>query len=1232
MLFISTFAFSNVVSSFSCNATRGCSPLVVNTTNHSTGGVTSWHWDLGNGNISTQTNPSATYTIPGNYTIKLIVSNGIVSDSISQVITVYGKPVVDFISDKVTACPGDSINFISLLNTNNGPITQYAWGFGNGAGSADQNSHYKYSLPGSYNVTLVISDTNGCSANITKPNYMQIWSNPVAAYTVTPAISCGASQQVTFTDQSQGTGLSYSLSFGDSTSASTSGATHSYTYGKYRSAMLVTNNHGCTSIAQNNISVVNLHASFSVDKLVACAGEELSFTNQSPMVGTQWSWNFGDGGTSAKQSPKHIYANPGIYSVTFVIKDGTCKDSITRVALIRITSGFALSFTPDHTNSCTAPFTVHFTSHASTTVTYAWDFGNGQADSSADPIATYNIASTYNVSLTAIDSNGCKVTVASPGLIHTSKPITKFVADTVACPGAVVRLTNQTTLTPVRYHWQFGDGDTSNINNPQHRYRNIGNYTVSLRVTDSIGCDSTVTKHNYVHINPAQVDFTVGQTFSLCPPLVTNFRSIVNRPDLRLRWDFGDGYTDTAANPTHIFFHPGVYTVKLMGTANAGGCTDTIIYPNLITVQGPTGQFSVTSNNGCVPLVVNFIGSASSNTQQVTCDLGNGVLTHNSLNFNYTYTAARTYHPKFILTDHIGCSIPYDLDSIVARSSPSLHLQDTSICEGHSVAMDLGPDHYSWIGTPCDTCGRIPNITDTTAMATLAPTVTTNYSVTATNSSGCSVTGNFRVNVGFMTTLTPKDTVTICQNETIRLRAAAGDTMVWIPSTFLNNASIASPTCTPSSSVTYRVFTHGRVGCGTVQAVPVNVRHLNVLPPSAPVTLCQNETVSLTASRGDTVSWSPATFLNNPSISSPQCTPASSVTYTVTTHNKVGCSTTQDVPVNVNHMKLLPARAPITLCQNETIDLGVVAGDTVIWTPTTYLNNPSSGSPLCTPTSSVRYIVIANNRVGCSTYQEVPVNVLNRVRVSVTPDTTICPGASARMAVTVIDSSALGVNYSWSPASYLDNSRASEVVARMNTQSETFRVITTSGGCIPDTSTISVNVRPAATVKLPSTITTVIDDQVELTMVSGDLTTYQWSAAEPLSCNDCKSTTIVPTETQFVRITGANEYGCTADDSVLIHVLKCDPEAVFVPNTFTPNGDGLHDMLYMHSRTLTHLETFRVYDRWGAMVFETGNITEGWDGMINGKLAAQGVYLFTIKGKCNSGYDVEKNGTITLIR
>lgn len=1232
MLFISTFAFSNVISSFSCNATRGCSPLVVNATNLSSGGVTSWQWDLGNGNTSTQINPSATYTIPGNYTIKLIVSDGISSDTSVQVVTVNSKPTIDFVGDRLAICPGDSVHFTSTLTLGNSPVTRFAWGFGNGAASASQNASYGYSRAGTYDVTLVVSDSNGCTANVTKPAYIRVWDAPIAAYTASPLLTCGASQLVTFTDQTLGTGLTYALDFGDSTSTTTANASHQYSYGKYKSTLIVTNSHGCTSTAQNNVAIVNLQAAFTVDKLVACAGEELNFNNRSPMPGSQWSWKFGDGGTSVKQNPKHIYTNPGLYTVTFVIKDGACKDSITRVAYIRITRGFSLSFTPDHTNSCTAPFTVNFTSVASTPVTYDWNFGNGLTDSVANPTTTYNVSSIFNVTLTATDSNGCKVVVSSPGLIHTSKPDTKFTSDSVACPGAIIRLTNRTNLTPVRYHWQFGDGDTANASSTQHRYRNPGTYSVSLTVTDTTGCDSTMVKRNYVHIDSALVDFTVGQTLSMCPPLVTTFRSVANRPDLKLKWDFGDGYTDTAANPTHIFFHPGVYTVKLIGTANAGGCTDTAVYPHLITVQGPTGQFSMTSNNGCVPLVVNFVGSASSSTQRVTCDLGNGILMNDSLNFSYTYTSARTYHPKFILTDHIGCSIPFDLDSIVAKASPELHLQDTSVCEGQSFSMNLGNDHYSWIGTPCDTCGRIPNIADSTATASLSPVVNTNYSVTATNSLGCSSTGHFSIRVKNLEVLAPKDTVTICQNETITLTAISGDSVSWSPSTFLNSPVSVSPSCTPASSITYSVLTHNSAGCGISQEVPVKVKHMNIMPAQAPVTLCQNETVNLRSVNGDTIIWTPSVYLSNAAIVSPACTPSESVTYTVVTHSRVGCSTTQEIPVNVNHVIVLPARDPVTLCQNESIPLAAATGDTIVWDPAMYLSDANIAAPTCTPLSAVTYTVVARNKVGCSTLQHVPVKVLTKVKVAITPDTTICPGASVRMAVTVMDSSSLGVKYSWSPASYLDNGIMSGVNAQMGSQSETFQVITTSGGCTPDTSSVSVNIRSSASVKLPSTITTVTDAEVPLTIISGDLTTYHWTAADELSCSDCKSPVLIPRESQIVHLSGADQYGCTANDSMIINVLKCDPESIFVPNTFTPNGDGLHDMLYLHSRTLSQLDAFRVYDRWGALIFETNNITDGWDGMINGKTASQGVYLFTVKGKCDNGYDVEKNGTITLIR
>ena len=93
-----------------------------------------------------------------------------------------------------------------------------------------------------------------------------------------------------------------------------------------------------------------------------------------------------------------------------------------------------------------------------------------------------------------------------------------------------------------------------------------------------------------------------------------------------------------------------------------------------------------------------------------------------------------------------------------------------------------------------------------------------------------------------------------------------------------------------------------------------------------------------------------------------------------------------------------------------------------------------------------------------------------------------------------------------------------------------------------------------------------------------------------------------------------------------------DPSSIFVPNTFSPNGDGLHDVLYVRSRALSHMDYFRVFDRWGSIVYEGRDMNEGWDGTINGKAAEQGVYVYTVSGKCESGFDVETSGTTTLIR
>lgn len=1078
ILFVSLASFGSITSSFSCDATNGCSPLVVNVTDHSSGSITSWYWDLGNGNTSTQRNPSATYLNPGVYTIKLITSNGIASDSTTKTITVYGRPVVDFVCDKVSACTNDSIHFTAQVTPGSAAISQYAWGFGNGIASSTVNPIYKYNTPGFYDVTLVVQDSNGCIANVTKPSYIKVWASPTVTYTATPATSCGTSQMVTFASQSSTSGLSYLWSFGDSIASTQANPSHLYQYGKYRSILTVTNSYGCKSAATRNIAVINLLADFSADKTTACVGEEITFTNLSPMPGVSWSWTFGDGASSNRQNPKHIYNNPGVYSVTFVIKDAVCKDSMTKVAYIHITQGFTLSFDADHRKSCTTPFAVNFTSQASTPVTYLWNFGNGATDTSANPSAVYNTNSTFSVTLTAIDSNGCTVVSAIPGMISTSKPWTRFLGDTMVCPGAPVKFINK-TLYATNYLWHFGDGDTSTALSPTHIYRTFGNYNVSLTAIDSLGCDSTLVKNSFVHVDSATVDFRVDRTFSMCPPLVSVFSSVTNRPDLNLKWDFGDGYTDTAANPTHIFFHPGVYTVRLIGRTKQG-CTDTITYPNLITVQGPSGNFHLTPNNGCVPLVVNFSGSTSANTQSITCDLGDGNLFNDSLNFSYTYNAVRTYHPKFILTDHVGCTVPYDLDSITTHPLPVLNLRDTSICAGQRVKMALGTDHYSWVARVCDTCGRIPDVTDTASVATLTPAVTTTYTITATKGTGCSATDHFSINVVPLPAMIVRDTIKICKGETTQLNAVQADSVRWTPATYLSSAVASAPTCTASSSIVYTLT--------------------------------------------------------------------------------------------------------------------------------------------------------AFNRLGCSSSQPVPVKVIDKVTTSLSPDTTVCPGTKVQLKVIAIDSSPAGVNYSWSPASYLDNNAISDPTAMMQTESETFQVITRSGGCIPDTSEVTVKVNPGASVKVTEAIITTPHAEIPLSVISGDLTSYVWTAKDSLSCRDCRSTTLTPLSSQVVYLTGTNQYGCPASDSVQINVLQCDPASIFVPNTFTPNGDGLHDILYLHSRTLAQLESFRVFDRWGSMVYEGKSVTEGWDGTINGNVAEQGVYIYTVTGKCDSGYDVQASGTVTLIR
>lgn len=148
---------------------------------------------------------------------------------------------------------------------------------------------------------------------------------------------------------------------------------------------------------------------------------------------------------------------------------------------------------------------------------------------------------------------------------------------------------------------------------------------------------------------------------------------------------------------------------------------------------------------------------------------------------------------------------------------------------------------------------------------------------------------------------------------------------------------------------------------------------------------------------------------------------------------------------------------------------------------------------------------------------------------------------------------------------------------------------------------------------------------------------YTWSPANGIECVTCPETTVIPPYTIDYIMTSVDENGCVASDNVLVSVIPDPPNDVYVPNTFTPNGDNINDMFYGFGWNITSIVSLRVFDRWGELVFTVENadpndINKGWDGTINGEKANNGVYAFMIEVQFETGQKMSKQGNVTLIR
>ncbi len=1074
LLFLSFRSSAVLHADFSADHFSGCSPLLVNFHNTTLSNNINLQWSFGNGNFSNLSAPSAIFHQAGTYAVKLIVSNGLETDSITQIITVFQTPIVNFQALNVDVCEHDTVQIFSNITLGNAPITDYAWDMGNGIARSGENVKYVYGQPGSYDITLVVQDSNTCNANLTKHLYVTVLPKPHAEFTASPTPSCNSSELITFTNSSTGNNLSFIWTLEDSVTSTLQNPQHVYSQQIENVQLIATSSNGCKDSVSHKVSVTSLITDFVANKTQACTGEIITFSNTSNFV-QSCLWFFGDGSYSTLANPNKIYTTPGTYTVTLISKVGSvCKDTLIKAMYITIRQGVIPSFSVTTPNTCSDTIQVNVSNTTpGTGMGYHWIFDHDTLNNIQNPTHTYYHNGNYTITLIITDTSGCTIPVTQNITINNQNPVAKFKGDTLGCPGGTVRFYNQ-SIGGTSYLWNFGDGTTDTHTNPTHTYMQPGYYTVTLTASNGQGCDSTLVKSNFVHVASPQIDFVVNQTYSPCPPFVALFNSFSDRTGLKYLWNFGDGNTDTASNPTHVFFHPGIYTVQLIAYS-ATGCNDTVTYPDLINVQGPSGVFTATPGSGCLPLTVSFTATVSPNTLSMWCDLGDGTLVSDSSHISYTYNQEGSFNPKYILIDHVGCAVPYQLPTIVTHTIPTLELPDTTICQTGILEIQLPLGNYTWQPSTylsCDTCSDV--------LISAMNDIT--YEVTIQNEFGCKAADTFQVYVEEHPQLfLNPDTITVCRGTSFQLNAGNADKINWTPASFLSNTNVLYPTCTPDTSITY---------------------------------------------------W-----------------------------------------------------------------------------------------------------VTAESNHGCRNNTKLAIKVLDKLLVSASPDLTICPDDTFQLTANVLTiPDSVIIHYSWSPANLLNVSDISNPIGYNLNTTTTFQVIAGAGTCAADTARVTITNHGYPEMNVGENVTTTPNTEINLTAFSASNLAYHWSAEDSTSCADCKTTIIFPSHSQTIYITGINADGCVVKDSLLITVLNCDPELLFLANTFTPNGDGQNEKFFVRSQNITDLSYFRVFDEWGNMVYESTDMKEGWDGYSQGTPAASAVYTYLVSAKCSNGYEVLKSGNVALMR
>lgn len=1226
-------------------------PLNVSFTNQSVNGV-SYNWNFGDGSTSTSANPTHTYTTLGNFDVTLISTNSVgCTDTLKRAgYVIIKSPQVAINNMPLRACSPLTQTFVSTISSID-PVISYLWDFGDGTTSTLASPTHTFPV-GVYNIRLTITTQGGCSVSALYAPGVTVSTKPVANFSANPRDVC-AHIPINFTDLSTGTVTEWQWDFGDGGTASTQNPIHVYEDTGYFNVRLVIGNNGC----YDTIRFINyIHIKPPVANFVSdfnCLDPRTQIFTDHSIGADEWHWDFGDGTGTTVQSPTHVYADTGIYIVTLVVHNSTTGCDYTRQHTVKVVIEKA-RFTVSDSVICknTAVAFNALPNNPANIASFNWNFGDGANGTGISPSHSYALAGQYTVQLITTDIIGCKDTLIKQLYIEVNGPTSNFTVNNPgSCLMSAISFTDNSvsdgTHAITTWVWNYGDGIIETLTAPpfQHTYAGPGVYTISLTVIDSKGCQDSIVKADVITVSKPVAAFSSLDTIS-CPGKDIHFTNASTGPGLNCTWNFGDGTSSISSNPVHAYTADGVYTVRLNIT-DQFGCVDSIIKLNYIIIASPHAGFDLSDSVAtCPPLFVNF-SNTSANYSSMLWKFGDGTST-NSANPSHFYSTPGIYFPKLIITSPGGCMDSTVKQIIVRGPIGNFTYGPIGGCKPLTIQFTATTqDRLSFIWDFND--GTVTGTTDSVIAHTY--TLPGHYvpKMILIDPNGCQVpiTGPDTIFVKGVTAGFNFATQPICDSGSVLFNDASvsNDTIASYAWTFGDGgtAAIQNPIHYYASPGLYHpeLIVTTQSGCkDTSHAVtPVRI----VASPQADFNKSGNGCVPLTANfsgllnvpDSSVITWQWS--LGNGNISNLQIPAAqlygNPAVYNIQliATNSSGCKDTVNKTIEAYLIPVVNAGLDTLVCRGSGTTLNAIGAATYIWTPANGLSCINCANPVASPDSLTTYAVRGTTIFGCSNTDTVVVKVKQPFIMKSHPGDTLCKGGAVRLYANG------AATYNWSPSTALNNTTSATPLASPATTT-TYRVIGEDDRkCFRDTNFVTIKVYPIPTVEAGQDKTINVGQSVDLVPeISGDVTSVNWFPVTNIVSTHYPAITVKPNETTEYIVEVKNPGGCKKRDKLTVFVV-CNGANVFIPNTFSPNGDGMNDIFYPRGTGLFRIKTFRVFNRWGEVVYEKNafmpnDASAGWNGTHNGQKLTPDVYVYTIEIVCDNNNTLVFKGNVALIQ